>query len=193
MDRRAVVINASSRPSGLTDRLARAVAARLDESGYRVISIWLGGLDVGYCRGCYACERTGNCAVSDDFDAVKLALSQADMVVFGTPVYMFNVSGLAKTFIDRCRQFISVKPDGSTAKRLTRPQAGLVFITHFRCGPATVKRILAYLVDVFTELGMARIGRFAVGGNGMDTDVETLPLPRHLPRLVDSLSGRVRA
>jgi len=46
------------------------------------------------------------------------------------PVYLGNGSGPANE------------------KRLTTPHAALVFITHYRCGPATVKRILGYLADV---------------------------------------------
>lgn len=35
MERRSVVINASSRPHGLTDRVGRIVEEHLSEAGYR--------------------------------------------------------------------------------------------------------------------------------------------------------------
>ncbi len=55
------------------------------------------------CRGCKLCFENGEsaCPLHDDRDALIEKLSEADGVVFASPSYMFQVSGLMKTWIDR--------------------------------------------------------------------------------------------
>lgn len=55
------------------------------------------------CRGCKLCFETGEeaCPLKDDRDALIEKMLVADAVVFASPSYMFQVSGLMKTFIDR--------------------------------------------------------------------------------------------
>jgi len=55
------------------------------------------------CRGCKLCFEKGEdaCPLGDDRDALIEKLGTSDGVVFATPSYMFQVSGLMKTWIDR--------------------------------------------------------------------------------------------
>ncbi len=66
--------------------------------------VWLKDVDMRPCRGCFVCfpHGEGKCPNRDD-DVAKIVrrMEEADGVVFASPVYSFNVSGLLKTFIDR--------------------------------------------------------------------------------------------
>ncbi len=60
-------------------------------------------LDLKACIGCYTCwvRTPGECIHKDSMtEAIKL-YNEADLVIFGTPLYHFSMSGIMKTFIDR--------------------------------------------------------------------------------------------
>ena len=62
-------------------------------------------LDLEVCIGCYTCwVRTPGECIHKDKDSMVAAMEHyntADLVVFGTPLYHFSMSGIMKTFIDR--------------------------------------------------------------------------------------------
>ncbi|TNF39341.1 MAG: flavodoxin family protein [Bacteroidetes bacterium] len=55
------------------------------------------------CRGCKLCLDKGEelCPLKDDRDILMEKVRQSDGVVFATPNYSFQVSGLMKVFLDR--------------------------------------------------------------------------------------------
>jgi multimeric flavodoxin WrbA len=55
------------------------------------------------CRGCKVCFEKGEefCPLNDDRDALLAKMTAADAVVFASPNYSFQVSGLMKLFLDR--------------------------------------------------------------------------------------------
>ena len=62
-------------------------------------------LSMGPCRGCDACQCMNGCVADDDTNAVIDKLVEADMIVFGTPVYWWGMTAQLKTVIDKmyCR------------------------------------------------------------------------------------------
>ncbi len=65
--------------------------------------VHLGHLQIKPCLGCFLCwvKTPGKCVQQDDMAAVLERFVQADLLVFGTPLYHYNMSGLMKNFIDR--------------------------------------------------------------------------------------------
>ncbi len=63
----------------------------------------LGDFNLGVCRGCAVCFEKGEefCPLKDDRDLLLEKITNADGVIFGTPNYSFQVSGLLKIFLDR--------------------------------------------------------------------------------------------
>lgn len=64
--------------------------------------------DLNYtgCKSCFACKRLegksyGKCAVKDDIHEILEKLSQADGIIFGTPVYFGNITGQLQSFLER--------------------------------------------------------------------------------------------
>ena len=55
------------------------------------------------CRGCFNCFTWGEerCPIHDEAAAIEAQMEEADGVVFASPVYGMNVTGLYKTFVDR--------------------------------------------------------------------------------------------
>jgi len=55
------------------------------------------------CRGCYLCVLQGEdkCPIKDDRDVIIKEMSDADGVIFASPVYSHMVSAPMKNFFDR--------------------------------------------------------------------------------------------
>ena len=55
------------------------------------------------CRGCFNCFTWGEerCPIHDEAAAIEAQMHDADGVIFASPVYGMNVTGLFKTFVDR--------------------------------------------------------------------------------------------
>ena len=63
----------------------------------------LGHLNLQMCRGCRVCFDRGedHCPLKDDLLAVKAKMLAADGVIIASPVYVDDVSGITKNWIDR--------------------------------------------------------------------------------------------
>ena len=53
------------------------------------------------CRGYLACQQTGNCVIKDDVQEIMDEVLNADVVVWATPIYYYEMSGQMKTLLDR--------------------------------------------------------------------------------------------
>ncbi len=58
---------------------------------------------IGFCQACKRCwfQDPGRCHLDDDGNELVAAYLRSDLVVFASPLYVDNVSGLMKTFLDR--------------------------------------------------------------------------------------------
>ena len=56
---------------------------------------------VGFCKGCLVCQQTGNCVIKDDVKGIMDKVIDADIVVWATPIYYYEMSGQMKVLIDR--------------------------------------------------------------------------------------------
>ena len=55
------------------------------------------------CVGCYTCwtKTPGECIFKDDMADLREKYRKADLVILASPLYIFNVTGLMKNFLDR--------------------------------------------------------------------------------------------
>jgi multimeric flavodoxin WrbA len=63
----------------------------------------LARMDIRLCRGCYGCFDRGEsaCPLNDDVRSVKEKMKTADALVLAGPVYVSDVNGIMKNWIDR--------------------------------------------------------------------------------------------
>jgi len=71
--------------------------------GANVEVVKLSKLDIHHCDGCYMCwtKIPGQCVHKDVMTELRHKYRSADLVVFASPLYIFNVTGIMKTFMDR--------------------------------------------------------------------------------------------
>ena len=72
-------------------------------AGANVEEYKLAKLDIHECDGCYMCwtKTPGECVHKDTMSELREKYRSADLVVFASPLYIFNVTGIMKTFMDR--------------------------------------------------------------------------------------------
>ncbi|MDM8518549.1 SCP2 sterol-binding domain-containing protein [Anaerolineales bacterium HSG6] len=77
--------------------------AGMEAAGAETEVIHIRRLNLEACIGCYTCwARTPGVCIHDDSMADALQkFNTADMVIFGTPLYHFTMTGIMKNFVDR--------------------------------------------------------------------------------------------
>ena len=96
-----LTVSASPRLNSNSEALATAFARGAKEAGHEVEQISLRGKTVSFCRGCFACQETRRCVIRDDADEICQKALHADVLVFATPIYYYEMSGQLKTLLDR--------------------------------------------------------------------------------------------
>jgi len=74
------------------------------------------GKKIQPCEGCMACGKTGICKIEDDMQVLHLKMLESDGIIFGTPVYFWDLTAQAKIVIDRT--FCLNRPEKSLANKV---------------------------------------------------------------------------
>lgn len=101
-------INGSPRKNNNTASLLKkaleGVKASTPDAETEIINLY----DLKYtgCKSCFACKLIdgksyGKCAIRDDLYEVFEKLSQADGIIFGSPIYFGDITGQLRSFIER--------------------------------------------------------------------------------------------
>ncbi len=104
-----LLINGSYRKNGNTDQILELIHTELEQLSAQsqvsleIESISLARLDLAPCRGCRACFDRGEekCPVKDQMSEIRAKMRDADGLVIACPVYVNDVNGITKTWIDR--------------------------------------------------------------------------------------------
>ena len=99
--KKVVVISTSLRHGSNSHLMAEQFAAGAKAAGHAVELITLRGKEIKFCVGCLSCQNTGACVFKDDVPAIMDNVLNADVVVWSTPIYYYEMSGQMKTLIDR--------------------------------------------------------------------------------------------
>ena len=94
----------SPHKGGATYAAARGLLDELESFGdVRGEIVTLSDYDIGVCRGCKVCFDRGEerCPLKDDRDVLIEKMMTSDGVIFASPNYSFQVSGVMKVFLDR--------------------------------------------------------------------------------------------
>ena len=82
--------------------VARLIEMLLKEIGaagkYEIIP----SIDIVPCQECEACIQTGSCIIkSDKWGGIAKNMLKSDLIIIGSPVNFYGISGPLKTFLDR--------------------------------------------------------------------------------------------
>ena len=105
--KKVVIISTSIRLGSNSEYLAHEFERGALEAGNEVEFISLKDKAINFCRGCMACQKLGKCVINDDANAITDEIAKADVVVWVTPIYYYEMSGQMKTMIDRANSLYS--------------------------------------------------------------------------------------
>ncbi len=100
------------------------------EAGAQVEYFKLKDYNIKECTGCYTCwtKTPGECIFKDDMTMFRKKYREADLVIFASPLYIFNVTGILKTFMDRLlpilKPYMLLNEQGNTMHPDRFPEAG---------------------------------------------------------------------
>lgn len=106
------VITGSPRENGNTFAMVDAFIKAAGAKGHEVVRFDAAMMNIGGCRDCCTCFKTGKaCSFDDDFNIIAPHISDADAVVFAMPVYWYSIPAQIKGIIDRLFSFmVAEKP-----------------------------------------------------------------------------------
>ena len=105
--KKVLIVSTTLRKGGNSQLLAEAFAAGAKEAGNQVEVVSLRDKNIAFCRGCFACQKIGKCIIKDDANEIADKICEADVVVWATPIYYYEMSGQMKTMIDRANSLYS--------------------------------------------------------------------------------------
>lgn len=110
MSKRVLVISTSLR-KGKSDLLVDEFIKGLRDAKHVVEKVNLKDKTLQFCKGCLACQhsKTGHCVMQDDADLIVNKMKDAEVIVFATPIYFYEMSGQMKTLLDRSNPLFPVE------------------------------------------------------------------------------------
>ncbi len=172
-----LLLNGSPRAKGNTATLLRQLESGIEETGaHSVRYVDVARLNIKPCIACDYCHSHGGaCVQKDDFSALMEQALEADCIVFGSPVYWWNISAQLKLFIDRIYSnmegirgkkigviAVGAEPLGDSEYRLIQEQFAciaqhlgweLLFAEFASAYPAGAVREDAAVMERFFQLG----------------------------------------
>ena len=104
-----LVLMSSYRKKGNTARIVQMIEGQMEEIAARhdepldFETLYLAHMAIELCRGCRTCFDRGEnkCPLKDDIPAIRAKIAAADGLILASPVYVDDVNGVAKNWIDR--------------------------------------------------------------------------------------------
>ncbi len=118
-----LALHLSPRPNGNSAAMLDKFLQGARDAGADAVSFSVADHNIKPCIGCSACEKTGECVITDD-DMGELypLLASAPMVVLSTSLFFYDVPAKGKALIDRVQPLWSrrytlgrtetLRPDG---------------------------------------------------------------------------------
>jgi multimeric flavodoxin WrbA len=158
--KKVVAFLGSPRKNGNTATLVKEVIHGAQDAGAETTIFNLYDMNIKPCQGCLVCRKTGQCVIQeDDFDNMFKHIIDADVVVFGSPVYVWQVTAQMKLLWDRlCGLFDENFKLRYAAKKLImvysqgNPNAQ-AFQTSFQTNEAVLNMLGLHVVDTILVTG----------------------------------------
>ncbi|MCW4015444.1 MAG: flavodoxin family protein [Candidatus Bathyarchaeota archaeon] len=100
----------SPRRGGNTDLLVDQVLEGSRTKGHVARKLYLYDYTISVCSDCRGCKKGDYvCCVHDEMQQLYPLMADADVIVFGTPVYWYGPTAKMKMLLDRLRPFVENK------------------------------------------------------------------------------------
>lgn len=162
MSKKVVVISSSPRKGQNSDTLCDEFVKGAIDGGNDAVKYFLEDIEFSSCKACYKCKTPEmKCFQDDGIAEILDDMMAADVIVYATPVYYFEMCGTLKMFFDRCypifrhlenKDFYIIMAAGSSCgDALT----GLKSFIGFAKNP-TIKEVFEVLGNVKSQGGVLK-------------------------------------
>lgn len=98
---KVIAVYGSARKKGFSSLAVDTAADYFANKGAEIKRYRLPDMEIKQCRGCFSCKRKEGCILKDDMTELFEEIVSADLVIFGSPIYCFDVSGTFKLMFER--------------------------------------------------------------------------------------------
>lgn len=159
--KKIVIFNGSPRKQGAISQILDKVREGASEVGTEVKVYDLNDASIRGCQGCMYCKKNNVtvCVQKDSLATMYDDIKEADLIVTGSPIYMFQVTAQMQTWINRLYPFI----DASLKPLLT----GKKVVTVYSQGnPQTnaFEGTMEYFKQFANFIGWEEVERIVIGG-----------------------------
>ncbi len=164
---KVIGVEGSPRKNGNTEKLVKTILESASGNGAETKFYKLTEMNISHCLGCFNCRETGTCVTNDDMQLLHKEIQSSDVIIIGSPVYMWQVSGQTKLFMDRLIPFI--KPDFTT--RLKGKKSIFMVFTQGNPDKNSFKLYFEYLENLFSFLHYDVKGTIVAAGTRDKNDI----------------------
>ena len=173
----------SPRKQGNTEILLAEALDGAKQEGAEVELYSIVGKDIKPCDGCRACAETGECHIKDDMQEIYGKLLEADGIIFGSPVYFYDVTAQAKAVIDRTIAL------GTPEKSLANKVGGVITVAGSMGLVDALKELYFYMVT--RQIIPANYVAAYAGAKGGVTEMEQcMKATRNLGRQIVKIAAQ---
>jgi len=196
---RIIAINGSHRgDKGHTRFLIDKLFQGATVAGAECEVVTLAKLKINRCLSCGQCHTEENhlrCVYDgeDDVRAVFQRMAEADLVIYATPVYIFTLSGLLKTFIDRMYATgdifdLRLTESGLIFHHIDPAICSKPFVTLVCCDnleTETPKNVLSYFRTFSKFMDAPQVGVLVRNGGRLSGHGKAPDLEKNVPKIFD--------
>jgi len=103
MSKKVVIISSSPRKGQNSDTLCDEFLRGAQDAGHEAVKYFLEDIEFSSCKACYKCKTPEmKCFQNDGIAEILDDMMGADVIVYATPVYYYEMCGTLKMFFDRC-------------------------------------------------------------------------------------------
>ena len=114
---KVLCLQASPRKKGSTATMLGWVEEALAAAGHETERVEVAKRDISGCISCFRCQQDPDeliCAVADDAQAILKSMTEADAIVYATPLYCWDFAGQIKPLLDRHLSLVTGYLDPAT-------------------------------------------------------------------------------
>jgi multimeric flavodoxin WrbA len=156
--KKVVILAGSPHLNGTTAALVEHLLYGAQAVGHKVERFNVATMKIGSCKACMAChnpEGDGKCVQKDDMAKIGPAIVAADVVVFATPLYYFDMTSQLKATIDR---FFSYD------NNLKKPKEVYLLLACGGPDPKTLQPVVSVFETMCAYLGWTIKGKVLASG-----------------------------
>ncbi len=202
-----LALNGSHRgKAGCTQWLLDKIAEGAVEQGGEFETVVLADKNIKPCTGCETChtaQHYRHCIYEqeDDVQAIFAKMKAADILIYATPVYIFSMSSLMKTFLERFNSTagtgeLCLTESGLFFGRIDKAIYSKPFVVLTCCGNVeheTVKNVLSYFQTFSKFLDAPIAGTLVRKSVGMIESDRRLDKERQNPVITAVVNAYVQA